>query len=461
MKRLAAFCLCLALLAVCGSAWADQWGMSGEMSAFLKRSGDYDDVKYPQLSSGYKPDRAFMTFIVRKNGENTLVLLQRGENGSLQEIGRYPGALRRLPDGRSSEFWQFGEDVGFTLKNMWGNTGEEYTFAWNGTEMVLLHANNGSIIYTLREDGCGYSVDDGFETFRWMQRPLALAEFRMDLLPRTTRQAYLEKAATDDWACEVIDYGKRVTVDLKQNRNLPVYAAPSEEAFRAAKGKAAVSLSAPFDVLGVCPGGWYMVEYEISRAERRLGFVQGLDVPQAQELMLQGVMGGLARATVVTDDPHGSRRALTTLPAGAGVRVFGLLDAHWLMIECDVDGRRAMGFVPVGALQLPETYRNAEAEAELVGDWAFIGGGEVLDYGVSFHEGNTLNFFVPQEHAGVASSPLMGMGSYAWGRYDLQGKDVLVIYFEDHTACYWLDMENDAFGVTWAEGGGGYRRCTP
>lgn len=353
LRRLLALALCVVVMCFAGSARADQWGMSGKMSQFLKRSGDYDDVKYPALSSGYSPGSPFSFFTVRKGDENLLVVLRLNDKDAFEEVGRYPGALRKAPGGKPTEFWKKSTEDGIHLKNMWSDTGEEYDFAWNGQEMVLRYANTGSLSISLKEDDSGYVVSDGVSELAWLEHPLLLAEFCMDMLPQD--MARIEQAnQLSSYYCAMLDLAERVRVDMGKKKNLPVYAAPFENAYRGAYGKAAVSLREPFDVLAVLDDGWAMVEYEITRSERRIGFVQGLGDVGAQELFLLGQPGRLARAASVTDDPHATCRELTVLEAGAEVEVLGYLDAFWLCVQTEVEGKRAWGFIPADALALPE-----------------------------------------------------------------------------------------------------------
>lgn len=368
MKRLAALVLFAALLAFCCTAWADQWGMSGEMSEFLKRSGDYDDVRYPQLSSGYSREAEFMHFIVRKGSENLLVVLRRGDDGRLEEVGRYPGAVRPLPGGRTTEFWNGATENGIRLKSMWSELGEEYYFIWDGQEMVLDHANTGKVIITMRADGAGYAVNDGTDDERWLNRPLTLAEFRMDMLPQSSGEVLLWDMQLTYYE-EMLDYSRRVRANLGRNSTLPVYAAPCETAWRGADGKASVSLREPFDVLAACGDGWYMVEYELSRAERRIGFVHGLEAEGVQPMHMTAAVETMALSVHMTDDPHGTRRSMAFLPAGTKVEALGLLDAEWLCIRTQVDGREAWGFVPLCSVAVTEMYHDKAAMQQLRGVW--------------------------------------------------------------------------------------------
>lgn len=462
MKKMLAVFLFVAVLCLGGAALADQWGMSGVMSDFLEKSGDYDDVRYPELNSGYSADAEFVNFIIRKGDENLLVMLRRNDKGKLEEIGRYPGALQPVQGSQAEEFWNSSTEDGIRLKSMWSKVGEEYTFAWNGHEMILSYANTGSLTITLREDGEGYTVNDGWEDSRWLNRPQALAEFRMDMLPQSSAEVFLWDAQTT-YHGELLDYSQRVRVDAGKKTNLPVYAAPSEMAYRGAEGKAAVSLSEPFDVLAAYPDGWYMVEYEITRAERRIGFVQGLDIAGVQELHLIGTLETLAADTPLTDDPHATRRSLTVLPAGTEVEVLGCLDAFWLCVSAQVDGKDAWGFIPVNSVVMTEKYQVKGIMEQLQGTWRSIGGGQMLGDGVIFDADGTMTICTTDDYTNFPPVKLIPHEKVAaWcvcAPWD-QGLWLVVWPQEDAPSVYELAIaqDNGSFRVTWAEAGSAYER---
>ena len=166
---------------------------------------------------------------------------------------------------------------------------------------------------------------------------------------------------------------------------VPVYAAPSENAWRGAGGKAAVSLTEPLTVLGRVPDSdWLLIEYEISAKERRIGYIDSQDdwTSWVTTLSLAGIVGKLAGDTVLTDDPRASGRAMATLPEGSCVSVLGCVGEELYYVETTIDGKTACGFVPACAVVLPGMTPLNDVMARMEGAWGFSGGAEVLGYGV-------------------------------------------------------------------------------
>lgn len=175
--------------------------------------------------------------------------------------------------------------------------------------------------------------------------------------------------------------------DLRLPEMVPVYAAPSEDAWRGANGKAAVSLTEPFTLLGSVPdSNWMLIEYEVSRSERRMGYIQwGDNWPRSVgELSEAGIGITLSRDTVLTDDPRASGRAMARLSGGDTVIVLGCIAKDQLYVETMVDGKAARGMIQASAAQLPEMTRLPDVMRRLEGVWGFSGGAEVLGEGIIF-----------------------------------------------------------------------------
>lgn len=182
-----------------------------------------------------------------------------------------------------------------------------------------------------------------------------------------------------------IFWDQAVTADIHRSETLPVYAAPSEDAWRGANGKAAVSLREPFTVIAaVQDTDWLLIEYDISVTERRVGYVQktsGMAWPEAL-LPDVAVETTLTEDVSLTDDPRASQRVIAALSEGASVLVLGYTSDAWAYIETDVEGRKARGFAPLTAIDRPLQAMKSRLE----GAWRFTGGAEVIGYGAIFSE---------------------------------------------------------------------------
>ena len=144
------------------------------------------------------------------------------------------------------------------------------------------------------------------------------------------------------------------TLNLTRGTRYAVYSAPYADAWRGANGKAAVSVSEPFQLLGTADhGNWLWVYYRIDKQSGRVGWVYAPEAanevydvfPNDNNLLI------LRDDNVpVTDDPFGSRRVIATLKAGDEIIGLGSLgnedgENEWLYIEMEIDGRPAWGFI--------------------------------------------------------------------------------------------------------------------
>ena len=149
-------------------------------------------------------------------------------------------------------------------------------------------------------------------------------------------------------SCTYRDLGR------KQAEKLPVYAAPFEDAWRGANGKAAVYTGEPFTVLGAAQdGAWLWVEYAVSAKESRVGWIHAshADGNRAVEncFPADGRLLRVLADTPLTDDPRGSRRVMRALKAGETVIALCAVtfddgEDALLYVETEIDGRTAWGF---------------------------------------------------------------------------------------------------------------------
>lgn len=180
-------------------------------------------------------------------------------------------------------------------------------------------------------------------------------------------------------------YG-HVTVEMKQDRTVPVYAYPAEDGWRGAGGKAAVSLKEPFTALAWSEDGeWLLIDYETGSGHR-IGYIRRLPGMQIAVPTLNAlhIPLTLTKDFTVTDDPNDSIRTIASVKAGDAIDVLGYTGYVWAYVELKIDGQRARGFLPLTALEAPAERALPDMAAQLAGVWRFIGGGEVLSYGAVF-----------------------------------------------------------------------------
>ena len=155
------------------------------------------------------------------------------------------------------------------------------------------------------------------------------------------------------------------TLGVKKGAKLPVFSAPFEEAWRGAKGKAAVSVSEPFRVLASLQDGeWLMVEYTVDRGNGRVGWIrtpEGSDITaHATTLSIARLACETDRACVLTDDPRGGQREIRTMEAGERVIAMAEVQTEgtlWAYVETEIDGQPAWGFLDREALREVSPFR--------------------------------------------------------------------------------------------------------
>ena len=356
MKR---WCLCvLVCLMICsmGAAQgASKWGMSGEMHEFLRRAGVYND--YTDIRSGYDRTAPCFPFVASNGEHNVLVVVRRTDEGQLQQVGRYPRAVLQPGAGRAAECWLGDNGNGVQLKSMWSSTGDYVRLGWDDDDTVraeedllLREAKIGKMTFLLQEDKCAYTVSDGNDSAQWLTAGIRVSEFCWDMMPESVNEV-LQLNFIYEMIGESGMFDGRYTADLQKSKRLAVYAAPGENAWRGAMGRAEVSLKEPFDVLGE-DNGWWLVEYEISLTQRRVGYVHPAENSGEDVLPLQwkGCWVELCCDAEVTDDPHGIGEILVTLQKGQSVWCYGSVNAFWAYVETEAEGKAARGFIPLASI---------------------------------------------------------------------------------------------------------------
>lgn len=265
-------------------------------------------------------------------------------------------------------------------------------------------------------------------------------------------------------------------IDLQLPELVPVYAAPSEDAWRGANGKAAVSLTEPFIALGSVPeSNWMFIEYEVSDTERRMGYIQWGDSwpRRVGELSEAGIGMTLSRDAILTDDPRASGRAMAELDKGVQVSALGYVDEGWLYVETAIGGKAARGFIPMASVSLPELVPLTDVMDRLDGVWGFSGGGEILGEGAIITADGSLLFCDTDDYMETPPTRLIPdhdrPATYAvyathpedrrfWSEY------VIVLQVEDGSAVYGLsffpgeDGEPERMHIETGPSGGFYTR---
>ncbi len=374
MKKFLSWTLaCLLLCTLTLPALANEYGLKGGIFSIVSGNDAYD---------GYGADaddddrmtplgRYVNHAILSSRYHSVLIAAKRGLLGWTAEAVS-TAAVYQPDDARSRDvvLEHLTDEDGFRLR--YGS--EEYTFQW-AQELeayVLMSARydvdsgyGSSLRYSTDEElrACYELWEGGPENSarpigdaRWYCEPITLENFNITLLPRTMQDVRQMNKVGDFLrltAKGVLGDGVTRT-GVKDGILLPVYSAPDEHSFRAAKGKAAVSTGGDVKVLGVT-GEWTMVSYEVSRRTSRIGYVHARLAEEDFTVPFSSVSHDLfaIRDTYLTDDPDVSQYAQTTIPEGAkmrGVAVYGPYYAH---VQYEADEVLYRGFVPLKDLTNP------------------------------------------------------------------------------------------------------------
>ncbi len=141
-------------------------------------------------------------------------------------------------------------------------------------------------------------------------------------------------------------------------KNIPVMAAPSESAYRANNGKAALSTNGAVYAMGY-ENGWMLVLYEANAVNQyRVGYINTAKVkgklPTMDQLQWENIPATVLNNVNLTDDPAQTGRGMTALAAGTQVTYLSTMfnNTGWDYIETTIGGQTARGFVPSGSLSI-------------------------------------------------------------------------------------------------------------
>lgn len=474
----------LACLMVCSSASANQWGLTGELLGALIENEDYDaySARCEVVTENF--DAAVM----ESRYHNTLmVAVNRGS--AWQFMGGMTKAVYQLGDGKDDDVKLTATENGFTLSY----DGEWYEFALEdaeaGEDLFLARAQIGDFTLTHAENPeRGYLCEDAAGSALWDSGRIALKDFNIRLTPRSTAEVKhlneLRGGRLGQWPCLEKEgtHLNRVGEGL-----VPVYSAPDEASWRAAMGKAAVSLKGGMDVLGPADKEWSVIRYDVSLATQRIGCVPTKSINQGSNAgtIYTSVPLTVNQSTYLTDDPDRSQFRQSELDKGAALTALGYYDNYYAYVETAVDGQPARGFVPLAALDLPADDTLTDVMAQASGEWALSGGGSMhADYKVLSPDGTFRGYDYNWDHVpeDILDNPPSQApdgdqlaraytGTWRVTRNDPSRKAywekapyIITFTCDDGTSrSFGMEISVDeagreTLGLYWGEGGGGYLR---
>lgn len=426
--------LCALLMMTASVASANQWGLSGGLIQVVTEDDTWND--YSTITGDLTLNGKQYNVAILGSRYHNVLLVSARENGTDTLLARSDLAVCQPENQQGNVKLKKISETSFAVCC----DDVTCTYEIQDHEVVMTSAEVGTLHLELH----GYEYDvliDGEKQDTWGTR-MTMDEVNVSLLPtslvevRTVKQNAAimgENFALQREYCEGTESGAMI----------PVYAAPSEDAWRAANGKAAMSLNDHWYAMGAC-GDWTIVMYEVSNRTSRVGCVKssllGTEAVAAAEEPLN-MTATITRNTYVTDDPMVSQYQQKILRAGDTVTLLGKWDNFYAYVSATIDGKEMWGFLPMNSFTVNLGEKNAEAMHQLTGCWEkFFGGPGIGDY-VELKEDGTY----------VASD----VGAGQWAVYDA---DPEWNCFHDHPTLMLVMESSDhqqyaVYGLTVTEGG--------
>ena len=353
MKKMLLIALACLLLAV-STALANGWGLKG---------GAYDVISQDDRYEGYTAvaddgndsltDVGQVNHVVMENRYDAfLMAVSRTDKGWQADVVNHAAVYQPGDEWRAYLPAPQLEHTGDGFRLSYGEK-ENYTFLWNGEEYVL-----SDVRYEADTDyaDCYMLVKEGLEF--WHSNPegsflpigdgmwpavITLEEFNITQMPR-----YLSHLRQLTMTANALMDAPRLKAaavweGVKDGATLAVYSAPDASSFRAAEGKASVSLGGDITIYGTVDG-WTLVGYEVSPRTSRIGYVNRelSEEPLAfGEVALRASMD-----TFLTDDPFVSQYAQVKIPEGARLTGLTQCGEYYAYVEYQAD-KLYRGFVPL------------------------------------------------------------------------------------------------------------------
>ena len=479
MKR--TLTLLLVLLLLPAAALANGWGLKGDLLTAVMADDRWND--YHSMN-----DQVGNVAAMTSRYHNALMLVM----GRKQPLQVYTRALWQPTDHQDEARLTRSTD-GFTLS--YSKSGDSFRFQLADGQYVLTGGSAGELTYTQRtDDPHYYDVTDGVHTGMWYggYNGHTLERFSIRLIPRTweelTRLKCMKSALDSGsdvlgWYEDAMHPGRLYTPGKKGT--IPVYGAPSTNAWRAGNGKASVSLKGEIWVLrewlGEDGDTWLHIRYEVSQRTHRFGFIKASQLPGYQVVGCDSypqisVPVRVAELTMaaLTDDPLLSQYGQHLLLSGTEVTAIGMYNDEYALVQAEISGKPAWLFAPLKDLApVPGTVLT-DVMAQLDGCWEYWAGGSMgpdylrLNADGTFYDPSwpaddgtwVVTAYDPAQGKYWNNPPYEIAFFYSDGRTNIRGlvlnQTEYDVYDPETDTVTW--ETRDGFSLTNWEGGGGYVR---
>ncbi len=354
MKKLTQTIVLLFLVSVVMTASANQFNVHG---------GLYDAlVEKLKIYDGYMADDKSQTS-PDKNTNIAILFDYSGSDHAQLLIGKQVGKKWEIHHSSTKAVYQKGVkpsvelissvNGGFILKYQ----DEQYEFLPNDQDQyILTTADIAAVEYNLDKTAGIYHVKSADQAIEWRAAPITLDDFNITLFPKSVNEAQAYNAIYGKLSS--LSFSARNREILMQHagsKTTAVYSAPSEQSYRASKGKAAVNLESSLWLLGT-EGDWVLIRYAINNKSERIGYVQSRrfaylppDISILDDTEFVNLIG--SNDCYMTLDPINSQSKEGIVSKGDTIKAYGLYDPFYVYVESSISGKSARGFVPINALQ--------------------------------------------------------------------------------------------------------------
>lgn len=246
--------------------------------------------------------------------------------------------------------WDF-ESLGYVLREIYARhgyhfaSGSDYEAYFSAQEWYAPNEKNNV-------DGCYAEMSD----LEWAN--VDLIQQTMQRM-RIAGQLNLENGRSL-WTNEVVIAPLNfVEAYFPREQKYNVYSAPSDKAWRGAKGKASMSTNGPVWAAGWVDN-WLLIYYETSKGSVRAGYISGGQIPAdlnvQNQLTFAQTPAVITEKCSMTDDIARAASSITTLKKGAEVTYLApyYADQEWAYIETTFSNKIVRGFVPLNCVEQTE-----------------------------------------------------------------------------------------------------------
>ncbi len=452
MKRYVFAWVLILCLAVCATALANSWGAPGGTVELFDHT-EYEE--YTVAADDYSSKEKTARLIVKNRYHYQLWWVEKAD-GEWKIVQKSTAAVYQPGSGNAAadkpRVVRDGGGFGLIYES------ESY---WFDKDMVLQRARyageDGMIMLSYNGTDAYLAEDDGGSAYWNVYGGLKLADFHISLMPRSVPDA-VHMNHMSSMLHEAFNAPVQVTKTDKSKQ--AVYTAPDKKSFRAAKGKAAVSLKnvAGLTLLGRV-SGWDVVEYEVSTRTSRIGYIPAGHVEDGYswEEEFTWIPAAARENTYITDDPDVSQFVTAELAKGMEVTLLGRYGRFYAYVETTIDGLRARGFVPLRSLEVQEDSLAQIREHLTGGPYDIWAGGDMIPSNITFYADGT--FAAPQLEEETIT------GTWTVRRYDPEEQIfwneppyvLELVYSTGRQVLRGLTPMELGFSLTNEEGGGGYR----